>query len=92
MESVTIFLLNDVIGKDLNLSVGYTHPIKIQAPEGIQISVENNTIIKITGVNKEKVGLIAQQIRATRPPEPYKGKGVLYQGEVIQRKVGKSSK
>lgn len=79
-------------GKDLNLSVGYTHPIKIQAPEGIQISVENNTIIKITGVNKEKVGLIAQQIRATRPPEPYKGKGVLYQGEVIQRKVGKSSK
>ena len=78
--------------KALNLSVGYTHPIKIEAPEGIQISVENNTIIKITGVNKEKVGLIAQQIRATRPPEPYKGKGVLYQGEVIQRKVGKSSK
>jgi len=76
----------------LNLSVGYTHPIKIEAPEGIQISVENNTTIKITGVNKEKVGLIAQQIRATRPPEPYKGKGVLYQGEVIQRKVGKSSK
>jgi large subunit ribosomal protein L6 len=78
--------------KALNLSVGYTHPIKIEAPEGIEISVENNTIIKITGVNKEKVGLIAQQIRATRPPEPYKGKGVLYQGEVIQRKVGKSSK
>ena len=78
--------------KDLNLSVGYTHPIKIEAPEGIQISVENNTTIKITGVNKEKVGLIAQQIRSTRPPEPYKGKGVLYQGEVIQRKVGKSSK
>jgi large subunit ribosomal protein L6 len=76
----------------LNLLVGYTHPIKIEAPEGIQICVENNTTIKITGVNKEKVGLIAQQIRATRPPEPYKGKGVLYQGEVIQRKVGKSSK
>ena len=76
----------------LNLSVGYTHPIKIEAPEGIQISVESNTIIKISGVNKEKVGLIAQQIRSKRPPEPYKGKGVLYQGEVIQRKVGKSSK
>lgn len=76
----------------LNLSVGYTHPIRIEAPEGIQISVENNTIIKISGINKEKVGLIAQQIRSTRPPEPYKGKGVLYQGEVIQRKVGKSSK
>ena len=76
----------------LNLSVGYTNPIKIEAPEGIQISVESNTIIKISGVNKEKVGLIAQQIRSKRPPEPYKGKGVLYQGEVIQRKVGKSSK
>lgn len=76
----------------LNLSVGYTHPIRIEAPEGIQISVESNTIIKISGVNKEKVGLVAQQIRSTRPPEPYKGKGVLYQGEVIQRKVGKSSK
>ena len=76
----------------LNLSVGYTHPIVIESPEGIQISVENNTTIKISGVNKEKVGLIAQQIRSTRPPEPYKGKGVLYQGEVIQRKVGKSSK
>lgn len=79
-------------GKALNLSLGFSHPIKIEAPEGIQISVENNTIIKISGVNKEKVGLIAQQIRATRPPEPYKGKGVLYQGEVVQRKVGKSSK
>lgn len=76
----------------LNLSVGYTHPIRIEAPEGIQMSVESNTIIKISGVNKEKVGLVAQQIRSTRPPEPYKGKGVLYQGEVIQRKVGKSSK
>ena len=76
----------------LNLSVGYTHPIRIEAPEGIQISVEGNTIIKISGVNKETVGLVAQQIRSTRPPEPYKGKGVLYQGEVIQRKVGKSSK
>jgi len=78
--------------KALNLSVGYSHPIRIETPEGIEISVESNTIIKISGVNKEKVGLIAQQIRSTRPPEPYKGKGVLYQGEVIQRKVGKSSK
>lgn len=79
-------------GKALTLSLGFSHPIKIEAPEGIQISVENNTIIKISGVNKEKVGLIAQQIRSKRPPEPYKGKGVLYQGEVVQRKVGKSNK
>ena len=79
-------------GKALTLSLGFSHPVKIEAPEGIQISIENNTIIKISGVNKEKVGLIAQQIRSIRPPEPYKGKGVLYQGEVVQRKVGKSSK
>lgn len=79
-------------GKTLTLSLGFSHPIKIEAPEGIQISVEGNTIIKISGVNKEKVGLIAQQIRSSRPPEPYKGKGVLYQGEFVQRKVGKSSK
>ena len=79
-------------GKALTLSLGFSHLIKIEAPEGIQISVENNTLIKISGVNKEKVGLIAQQIRSKRPPEPYKGKGVLYQGEVVQRKVGKSSK
>lgn len=79
-------------GKTLNLSLGFSHPVKIEAQEGIEISVENNTIIKISGVNKEKVGLIAQQIRSIRPPEPYKGKGVLYQGEVVQRKVGKSSK
>nr|AOW70705.1 ribosomal protein L6 [Monodopsis sp. MarTras21] len=79
-------------GKALTLSLGFSHPIKIEAPEGIQISVEGNTIIKISGINKEKVGLIAQQIRSSRPPEPYKGKGVLYQGEFVQRKVGKSSK
>jgi large subunit ribosomal protein L6 len=77
---------------NLNLSVGYTHPIIITPPIGITISVEANTTIHITGISKEKVGLIAQQIRSTRPPEPYKGKGVLYKGEVIQRKVGKSSK
>lgn len=79
-------------GKALTLSLGFSHPVKIEAPEGVKITVENNTIITISGVNKEKVGLIAQQIRSKRPPEPYKGKGVLYQGEVVQRKVGKSSK
>jgi large subunit ribosomal protein L6 len=77
---------------NLILSVGYTHPINIVPPKGITITVEGNTTINVTGINKEKVGLISQQIRATRPPEPYKGKGVLYKGEVIQRKVGKSSK
>jgi large subunit ribosomal protein L6 len=76
----------------LNLTVGYTHPVKITPPAGITISVDGNTTVKIEGVDKEKVGLIAQQIRFVRPPEPYKGKGIMYRGEVIQRKVGKSSK
>lgn len=76
----------------LNLTVGYTHPVKITPPAGIVISVEGNTTVKVEGVDKEKVGLIAQQIRFVRPPEPYKGKGIMYRGEVIQRKVGKSSK
>ena len=79
-------------GKTLVLSLGYSHPVKIETPEEIKISIENNTLIKLTGINKEKVGLLSQQIRSARPPEPYKGKGVLYQGEIIQRKAGKSSK
>jgi large subunit ribosomal protein L6 len=78
--------------KALNLSVGYTHPVRIEPPAGIELSVENNTIIKVIGIDKEKVGLIAQQIRSIKPPEPYKGKGILYKGEKIQLKVGKSSK
>jgi large subunit ribosomal protein L6 len=76
----------------LILNVGYTHPINITPPKGIKISIENNTMIKIQGIDKEAVGLLAQSIRATRPPEPYKGKGILYKGEVILRKAGKSSK
>ena len=76
----------------LILNVGFTHPVKIIPPEGIQIFVENNTIIKVEGINKEHVGLLAQKIHAIRPPEPYKGKGILYKGEIVQRKVGKSSK
>nr|YP_010478915.1 ribosomal protein L6 [Lietzensia polymorpha]UVI61220.1 ribosomal protein L6 [Lietzensia polymorpha] len=78
--------------KALNLAVGFSHPVRIEAPPGIELSVENNTTIKISGIDKEKVGLISQQIRSIKPPEPYKGKGILYKGEVIQLKVGKSSK
>lgn len=78
--------------KALNLALGFSHPVRIEAPSGIELSVENNTTVKITGIDKEKVGLIAQQIRAIKPPEPYKGKGILYKGEVVQLKVGKSGK
>jgi large subunit ribosomal protein L6 len=76
----------------LVLNVGYSHPVRITAPAGIKFQVETNTIIKVIGIDKETVGLVAQKIRAIRPPEPYKGKGIMYRGEIIQRKAGKSSK
>lgn len=79
-------------GNTLVLNVGYSHPINIQPPKDITIKVENNTTIIISGTNKETVGQIAAKIRATRPPEPYKGKGIKYENEIIRRKVGKAGK
>jgi large subunit ribosomal protein L6 len=76
----------------VNLVVGFSHPVKYEAPKGIKISVENNTTVKIEGADKEKVGQVAAELRAVRPPEPYKGKGVRYQGEQIRRKAGKAGK
>jgi large subunit ribosomal protein L6 len=74
----------------VNLIVGFSHPVKYQAPKGIKISVENNTVVKIEGADKEIVGQVAAELRAVRPPEPYKGKGVRYQGEQVRRKAGKT--
>ena len=74
----------------VNLIVGYSHPVKYEAPKGIKISVENNTIVKIEGADKETVGQVAAELRNVRPPEPYKGKGVRYQGEQVRRKAGKT--
>jgi large subunit ribosomal protein L6 len=74
----------------VNLVVGYSHPVKYEAPKGIKITVENNTTVKIEGADKEKVGQVAAELRAVRPPEPYKGKGVRYQGEQVRRKAGKT--
>lgn len=79
-------------GNTLNLALGYSHPIDIPSPEGIKISVEQNTKITITGANKQAVGDIAALIRSKRPPEVYKGKGVKYEGEHIRRKAGKTGK
>ncbi len=81
-----------VQGRNLVLSVGYSHPVQIEPPEGIQIAVENNTNVVVSGINKEIVGNIAARIRAVRPPEPYKGKGIRYAGEVVRRKAGKAGK
>ena len=74
----------------VNLVVGFSHPVKYEAPKGIKISVENNTVVKIEGADKEIVGQVAAELRAVRPPEPYKGKGVRYQGEQVRRKAGKT--
>ena len=74
----------------VNLIVGYSHPVKYEAPKGIKISVDNNVVVKIEGADKELVGQVAAELRAVRPPEPYKGKGIRYQGEHVRRKAGKT--
>ena len=79
-------------GKDLDLSLGYSHPVIYQAPEGITFLVPDNTHITVQGISKEKVGQVAAEIRMKRPPEPYKGKGIHYEGEHIRRKLGKAAK
>ena len=74
----------------LTLALGYSHPIDYRAPEGIDLKAVSPTVVQVTGTNKEVVGQVAAEIRSLRPPEPYKGKGVKYQGEVIRRKAGKA--
>ena len=78
-------------GNNLNLSLGYSHPVQMTDPEGVTSAVEGNRIT-ITGIDKEKVGQYAANIRAKREPEPYKGKGIRYQGEHVRRKAGKAGK
>jgi large subunit ribosomal protein L6 len=79
-----------VQGKNLNLAMGYSHPVNIEPPSGIAFAVEGNTNVTVSGIDKELVGNTAAKVRAVRPPEPYKGKGIRYQGEVVRRKVGKT--
>ena len=79
-------------GKNIQLSVGFSHPVSFVVPTGIDAKVDKQTIITIKGSNKQLVGQVAANIRAIKPPEPYKGKGIKYSGEVIQRKEGKGGK
>lgn len=81
-----------VQGKKIVLNLGYSHPVEMEIPEGLSIEVVKNTTINLKGCDKESLGLFAAKIRSWRPPEPYKGKGILYEGEVVQRKAGKSGK
>jgi large subunit ribosomal protein L6 len=79
-------------GTKLQLSLGYSHPIEIEPPSGISFEVETPTKLAVVGIDKELVGQVAAEVRAKRKPEPYKGKGVRYAGEVIRRKAGKAGK
>lgn len=79
-----------LVGKNLELALGFSHPVKVEAPDGIAFTVEKNSIT-VSGISKELVGRIAANIRALKKPEPYKGKGIRYTGEVIRRKAGKKA-
>lgn len=81
-----------VQAKSLVLSLGYSHPVNIDIPDGIEVEVVQNTTLNIKACDKEQLGLFAAKVRSWRPPEPYKGKGILYKGEKILRKAGKSGK
>ena len=78
-------------GKKLNLLLGFSHPVEMDVPEGLSISVDRNVIVKVEGIDRQQVGQFAANIRSLRPPEPYKGKGVRYLGEQVRRKVGKAA-
>jgi large subunit ribosomal protein L6 len=79
-------------GNKLILSVGYSHPVEITPEEGVEVEVPSNTKLIVKGINKERVGALAANIRDVRPPEPYKGKGIRYEGEFVRRKEGKTGK
>jgi large subunit ribosomal protein L6 len=76
-------------GTDLELNVGFSHPVVIKPPQGISFEVPDATTVLVKGIDKQQVGEIAAQVRKVRPPEPYKGKGIRYEGEYVRRKVGK---
>ncbi len=90
LEIVGVGYRADKRGDTLVLTVGYSHEVKYPEPEGISITTPNQTTIVVEGIDKQKVGQVAAELRAVRPPEPYKGKGIRYQGEQVRRKAGKT--
>ncbi|MBW4621555.1 MAG: 50S ribosomal protein L6 [Cyanosarcina radialis HA8281-LM2] len=92
LEIIGVGYRAQVQGRNLVLTVGYSHPVQIEPPDGVQFAVETNTNVIVSGIDKELVGNTAARIRAVRPPEPYKGKGIRYAGEVVRRKAGKAGK
>lgn len=92
LEMVGVGYRAAVQGKLLDLQIGSSHPVKLAIPEGLDVSVDKNTQILVKGIDKQKVGQFAADVRAKRPPEPYKGKGIRYQNEYVRRKAGKTGK
>ena len=92
MEIVGVGYRVQARGKDLEFALGYSHPVPVHAPDGISFRVETPTRFVVEGIDKQQVGEVAANIRKLRKPDPYKGKGVRYQGEQIRRKVGKAGK
>jgi len=90
LEIVGIGYRANLQGRTLQLSLGYSHPVNYTLPEGIEVVVEAQTRITVKGIDKQKVGQVAAEIRGFRKPEPYKGKGIRYVGEEIRRKAGKA--
>jgi large subunit ribosomal protein L6 len=80
----------DATGKKLKLLLGFSHPVEIDVPDGLAVSVDRNVIVKIEGIDRQQVGQFAADLRSIRPPEPYKGKGIRYVNEQVRRKVGKA--
>ena len=92
LEIVGVGYRAQMQGKKLALQLGYSHPVVIEPPAGITIAVEGTNKISVSGPDKQQVGQVAAQIRDVRPPEPYKGKGIRYEGEYVRRKLGKAGK
>ncbi|KAF3361548.1 50S ribosomal protein L6 [Chlamydiales bacterium STE3] len=91
LEMIGVGYRASVQGPLLDLQVGFSHPTKLPIPEGLQVKVDKNTVITISGIDKQKVGQFAATIRAIRPPEPYQGKGIRYSGEYVRKKAGKAA-
>jgi large subunit ribosomal protein L6 len=91
LEIVGVGYRAEAKGKALTLNVGFSHPINYQPAEGVELSTPNQTTVVVSGIDKQKVGQAAAEIRGFRPPEPYKGKGIRYQGEHVRRKAGKTA-
>lgn len=92
LELVGVGYRASLKGKDLEMSLGFSHPVKVTPPEGIVFEVPSQTEILVKGASKEQVGQVAADVRAWRKPEPYKGKGIRYEGEHVRRKLGKAAK